>query len=71
MCCSNVVRWRRTWSAIWLATIIEVPVKNAVATYYEDVTVLFELGLADKVVAIPDPVFIAEGSRRPHQLWRG
>ncbi len=54
------------------ATIIEVPVKNAVATYYEDVTALFELGLADKVVAIPDPVFIAEqGKLLPTPIMAG
>ena len=54
------------------ATIIEVPVKNAVATYYEDVTALFELGLADKVVAIPDPVFIAEkGKLLPTSIMAG
>jgi len=54
------------------ATIIEVPVKNAVATYYEDVTALFELGLADKVVAIPDPVFITEkGKLLPTPIMAG
>lgn len=36
------------------AQVIEVPARRAIATYFEDVTALYELGLADRLVAVPD-----------------
>ena len=42
------------------AEVIEVPVQNAIPTYYEDVTALYELGLDDKILAIPDVGFLEE-----------
>ncbi len=45
------------------ATVIEVPVARVVATYYEDITALFELGVSDSIVAIPDPAFLTEATK--------
>jgi iron complex transport system substrate-binding protein len=45
------------------ATVIEVPVTTTVATYYEDITALYELGVAESIVAIPDAGFLAEAGK--------
>lgn len=45
------------------ATVIEVPVATTVATYYEDITALHELGVADSIVAIPDAGFLTEAGK--------
>lgn len=45
------------------ATVIEVPVARTVATYYEDITALHELGVAESIVAIPDAGFLAEAGK--------
>lgn len=45
------------------AQIIQIPARRAIATYYEDVTALFELGLADRLIAVPNSQWLVERNK--------
>lgn len=45
------------------AEVVSVPVAGVIPTYYEDVTALYELGLDDNLVAVPDTRFLDDAGK--------